>query len=116
MVRKILALCCQEVDSDREISSFENSDIFVLVSIPDNSELRVLTAPASSRRPVGRAEVLRTERPDVVITSAIDPYSLVALSAKGIEVRLVSEGTPVSAAIDAYVKNRARLACKPLRD
>lgn len=54
---------------------------------------------------------LRDERPTTVIASAIDPYSLVSLSAKGIEVRLVDDGVTAEIALQLYNDNKTGLAC-----
>jgi|GEM_PF-2902860 len=112
----IIAVCSCKVNSRYVVASFEECTLAVIMSTQDKQVLRVTSLVSTGSRPnLDKAARLRRESPTAVITSAIDPYSLVSLSAKGIEVRLVDDGVALETALQLYADNRTRLACNVVR-
>ncbi|HYA22214.1 MAG TPA: hypothetical protein VEG31_03475 [Thermoproteota archaeon] len=112
----IIAVCSRKTETGYVVTSFEECTLAVIVSVGDKRVLRTKSlVPTGSRPNLDKATELRQEYPTAVITSAIDPYSLVSLSAKGIEVRLVDGGVALEAALQLYQENRTRLACNVVR-
>lgn len=111
-----MAVCSRSTDTGYIVTSFEECTTAVIVSTPDGQTSRMVSLISAGPKPnLDKAAKLRAEAPTVTITSSIDPYSLVSLSAKGIEVRLVDDGVTVETALQLYTDNRARLACNVIR-
>jgi predicted Fe-Mo cluster-binding NifX family protein len=111
-----VAVCSRKTDTGYAVTSFEECTFAVIVVTPDKRVLRVVSLVSEGPRPnLDKAAKLRQESPTVTITSAIDPYSLVSLSTKGIEVRLVDDGVTVETALQLYTDNKTRLACNVIR-
>jgi predicted Fe-Mo cluster-binding NifX family protein len=111
-----VAVCSRRTDTRYAVTSFEESTFAVIVTIPDKRVRRVVSLVSTGSRPnLDKAAKLREESPTVTITSAIDPYSLVSLSAKGIEVRLVDDGITVENALQLYTDNKTCLACNVIQ-
>jgi predicted Fe-Mo cluster-binding NifX family protein len=107
-----VAVCSRRTDKGYVVTSFEESTLAVIATIPEKRVWRVISLVSTGPRPnLDKAAKLRDESPTVAITSAIGPYSLVSLSAKGVEVRLVDDGTTVENALQLYTDNKTRLAC-----
>ena len=112
----VVAVCSRKTNTGYIVTSFEECTTAVIVSTPDGQTSRVVSLVSAGRKPnLDKAAKLRAEAPTVTITSAIDPYSLVSLSTKGIEVRLVDDGVTVETALQLYTDDRTRLACNVIR-
>lgn len=111
-----VAVCCRETKTGYVVTSFEECTTAVIVSTSDKRILRAVSLASASHPPnPDKSARLRDERPTTVIASAIDPYSLVSLSAKGVEVRLVDDGVTAEIALQLYDDNKTRLACNVIR-
>jgi len=114
--RATVAVCSRKTEKGYVVASFEECTTAVIASIQDKLMSRAVSLASTSSRPnLDKAARLREESPTAVITSEIDPCSLVSLSAKGIEVRLVDDGVAVEIALQLYTDNEARLACDVMR-
>jgi len=107
-----VALCCINKGLGHIVSSLDVSTETAMILLPAREAVRTVKFnPEDTQRKLGKVQRLRAEHPSVVITSSVDPYSLVALSAKGVEVRLVAEGTGINDALGMYLDGQAKLAC-----
>jgi predicted Fe-Mo cluster-binding NifX family protein len=115
MTPRVIALGCRLLGSDLRVSSLEACSTLVLVTWPDRRIDRIVSiASRGCSSSLDKATQVRAQRPDLVIVSEIDPYSLVALSAKGTEVRLVMDDARVEEALDLYSSGEAKLACNAI--
>lgn len=111
-----VAVCSRRTEIGYVVASFKECTTAAIASSQDKLIPRVMSLTSTSSRPdLDKATKLREESPTAVITSEIDPYSLVLLSAKGIEVRLVDDGVAVEVALQLYRDKKARLACGVMR-
>jgi len=115
-MRVTVAICSRRTEAGYVVSSFDECTTVVIASTQDKLISGAVSLDSTSSQPrLDKVAKIREASPTAVIASEIDPYSLVSLSAKGIEVRLVDDGVAVEAALQLYRDNKAHLACGVVR-